>query len=278
MTHPILPQLDASTVQPTRDAIHAWSCVLGHWLKFCRVPRKHWWHSSLRPSLTGLTTGVVRAEPDFELELDLLSSRSHVRTPGTVQSIDLVGQSPAELAVSVGQALIAAGVDSAMAPANEDRSENAFVDYDRGVAADMQAAFAFVATALERFRAVIREETSPIQLWPHHFDLAMIWLPGQKIAGQDPADEESADKQMNFGFVMGDSGIEEPYFYVTAYPTPDAFLDTELPAGAKWASEGFTGAVLMWSDLIAMERPADCLHDLWTKMLDAGQRHVAADD
>ena len=34
--------------------------------------------------------------------------------------------------------------------------------------------------------------------------LAMIWLAGEKIPGQDPTDEEYSEKQMNFGFSLGD--------------------------------------------------------------------------
>ena len=44
----------------------------------------------------------------------------------------------------------------------------------------------------------------------HCFDLSMIWLPGETIPGQDPDDEENADKQMNSGFTLSDAGITEP--------------------------------------------------------------------
>ena len=59
----------------------------------------------------------------------------------------------------------------------------------------------------------------------------MVWLPGTKVAGQSLENEEHADKQMNFGFTLGDDTIHEPYFYVTAYPLPDEFAELPLPAG-----------------------------------------------
>ena len=55
------PTLDPKTLADTRDAIHAYSKVAGAWCKVYREKRKHWWHASLRPSLSGLTTGVVHA-------------------------------------------------------------------------------------------------------------------------------------------------------------------------------------------------------------------------
>ena len=55
------PALDVDAIEDTRDALHAYSRVLGDCLKASRSKRKHWWHASLRPSLTGLTTGVVHA-------------------------------------------------------------------------------------------------------------------------------------------------------------------------------------------------------------------------
>lgn len=124
------------------------------------------------------------------------------------------------------------------------------------------------------FRADIREETSPIQLWPHHFDLSILWLPGGKIPGQDPDDEENSDQQMNFGFTFGDEGIPEPYFYVTAYPLPDSLPELELPADATWHTEGFSGAIVTYRTLIETTDPAARLLDLWRVLLSAGQKHL----
>ena len=104
----------------------------------------------------------------------------------------------------------------------------------------------------------------------------MLWLPGEKIAGQDPADEEYSDKQMNFGFVLGDAGISEPYFYVTAYPTPDGLGDVPLPAGAQWRTEGFTGAVLLYRDLLHQGDPHTGLLTLWQTLLAAGRERMLA--
>lgn len=276
MTTHRFPELDSDAITATRDALHAYARVLGGWLATSRRRRKHWWHASLRPSLTGLTTGVVRAGVDFELELDFIANKLRVRTTEKVLTEDLTGQSAESLASWLDETLAAAGVDASLVPGDKVRGDQQFADYSTAQAIALQGAFASVSAALEHFRAGIREETSPIQVWPHHFDLSMIWLPGHKVPDQDPADEEYADKQMNFGFAFGDEGIEEPYFYVTAYPLPDALPKVELPEGATWKSEGFSGAVLLYKDLVAMNDPAGYLQEVWSILLAAGQTHLAS--
>lgn len=269
------PELDPDAIVETRDALHAYSRVLGDRLKSVRARRKHWWHASLRPSLRGLTTGVMHAGADFELELDLVASRLLVRMAETDLSEDLSGQSAASVASWLDEVLVANGIDPSLTPGDRPAGDREFAGYAAAQARRLQEAIASVSAALRDFRAGIREETSPVQVWPHHFDLSMIWLPGAKIPGQDPADEEHSDKQMNFGFVFGDAGIAEPYFYVTAYPLPDAMPKTKLPAGTRWRSEGFSGAVLLYRDLVGMSERAAYLQAVWSTLLDVGRLYLA---
>jgi hypothetical protein len=100
-----------------------------------------------------------------------------------------------------------------------------------------------------------------VQLWPHHFDLALLWLSGRRVPGQDPNDPEYADEQMNFGFSAGDEGIAEPYFYATAYPTPAQWTEQPLPEGARWHTAGWTGAILPYVALTEASDPQVLLLD-----------------
>jgi hypothetical protein len=108
---------------------------------------------------------------------------------------------------------------------------------------------------LKQFKAGLPGETGPVQLWPHHFDLALLWFSGRKVPGVDAADEENADEQMNFGFSTGDEGMPEPYFYVTAYPWPAGITDAPLPVGAVWYTESWKGALLPYEALVEADRP-----------------------
>jgi len=275
MTTQTFPNLDAQSIAVSRDALQSYARVLGAWLKTCRPKRKHWWHVSLRPSLNGLTTGVIHAGIDFELELNLRENLLHGWTSNDeVLTEKLHGQSAAELATNIQDFLIAAGIDNQFIPEQSQHNTNGFANYSSEHAVTLAVALNSVAVAMESFRADIREETSPIQLWPHHFDLSMLWLPGEKIPGQDPANEEYADKQMNFGFTFGDEGLPEPYFYVTAYPLPDAFAKLPLPAGTTWQTEGFSGAVLTYQSLMKSTDPENYLIELWNSLLSAGRDHL----
>ncbi len=272
------PALDPAKLDATRRAIHAYSRVAGAWGKAVRKKRKHWWHASLRPSLYGLTSGVIYGATDFEIELDLAASRICVRTCTSTFAERLTGQSSARVAGAIRNALLAAGLDQKLIPHDDLADDNEYAGYSADQANLMHRAIGSVAAELEHFRAGIREEKSPIQVWPHHFDLSMIWLPGHKVPDQDPADEEYADKQMNFGFAFGDENIPEPYFYITAYPLPDALPEIGLPEGSTWKSDGFSGAVLLYRDLVAMNEPAAYLQDLWATLLAAGQTYLAINE
>mgnify|MGYP001549189364 CR=1 FL=1 len=265
------PDLDIGPAVPTRDALHAYARVLGDWLKSCRPKRKHWWHASLRPSLTGLTTGVVHAGVNFELELDLENSRIVGQTSeGACLSDSLIGQSAADFATLVADFLTSNGIDSGLVPAGKGRGHDEVSGYSTGHAQRIGRVLSAVNGAMVEFRSGIKEEASPIQVWPHHFDLSMLWLPGEKIEGQDPENEEYSDKQMNFGFAFGDESIPEPYFYVTAYPLPDGFPRLKLPAGTEWRTGDFSGAVLLYRTLTESSDPRGYLLDLWEGLLSAG--------
>ena len=273
------PQLDETGIVDTRNALHAYARILGNYLKICRPKRKHWWHASLRPSLNGLTTGVVHADINFELELDLRQSQMCGRTSnGADFEVALQGQSAAEVARLVENFLLANGLSKNLVPEGAVGDEDiAGLVYSAEHARSIHLALNASSAAMAGFRAGISEETSPIQLWPHHFDLSMLWLPGEKIAGQDPGNEEYSDKQMNFGFTFGDEGIPESYFYVTAYPLPDGFPSLRLPAATSWRTEGFNGAVLLYRSLIESSDPNTYLLDLWSGLLSAGREQMLAD-
>ena len=178
-------------------------------------------------------------EVHFELELDLATNHLRGEIAGSDSFRQALGtQTAGELADDVRSYLLSGGVDQKFVPetgpqeGHEPLGGEIKAGYSVEIAADFSAAWRAVSAAFAEFRAGIPEETSPLMVWPGHFDLAMMWLPGEKISDQDPQDEEYSDKQMNFGFTLGDEGIPEPYFYVTAYPLADAFADLDLPAGA----------------------------------------------
>ena len=277
MTRTRFPAIDDDAIADTRGALHAYAKVLGHCLKANRPKRKHWWHASLRPSLTGLTTGLIHADIDFELTLDFRNNLLRARTAsGEAYDEPLKGQPVYQLADTVIDFLVSTGAKSSLAADLQlDRdTASQFDAYSDEQANLIGRVFGDVAAVLAEFRAEITEESSPIQVWPHHFDMSLLWLPGEKIPGQDPNNEEYSDKQMNYGFVLGDEGISEPYFYVSAYPLPEQLAGIELPPGVSWETTAFNGALLTYKTLLQSSDPQALLLDWWRVMLHAGHEFM----
>ena len=70
----------------------------------------------------------------------------------------------------------------------------------------------------------------PVCCWPHHFDLDTLVTvaPGHTTG---------------IGFEPGDDYYDEPYFYVSIYPAPDAMTLPALPAIGHWHTKHFTAAI-----------------------------------
>jgi hypothetical protein len=64
----------------------------------------------------------------------------------------------------------------------------------------------------------------------------MLWFSGHEIDESQP--------HLNFGFAPHSPGLDFPYLYAYAYPYPDRYQPPEMPEGAVWHTQGWTGAVL----------------------------------
>ena len=266
------PPLLLSSWQPTRDTLNIYAKIIGKVRRALTPHQKHWWHVSLRTTATGLTTTPMPAGAlSVEIRLDLVNHLLIVENSrGEVWHCKLEGQSPAQFCATVLTVLQHMGVT-----ADIDRSE--FADdephsYDPLAVTHFWQTLTQIDGRLKEFKGEQRRETSPVQIWPHHFDLSMIWLSGRLVPDTDPEDEEYSDEQMNFGFSTGDEGIPEPYFYITAYPMPAGLTETQLPPDAQWLTEGFMGAVMMYAALVDTNNPGEKLLDFWRTVHKSGSQ------
>lgn len=97
------------------------------------------------------------------------------------------------------------------------------------------AYYAFGAEVLGRLLAEAGpdDEPTPVRLWPEHFDIAI------------ELGSERQGVRANYGFSPGDEGHAEPYLYVGPW---SAAVD-----GGLWNAQGFAGAELAYSELVAAE-------------------------
>jgi hypothetical protein len=85
------------------------------------------------------------------------------------------------------------------------------------------------------------EDATPIHIWPHHFDMAiLIDVPGKK-------DGES--RTIGVGLSPGDENYPEPYWYVSPYPYPPTDNLPLLKGQGTWHTQQWVGAILTASQL-----------------------------
>ena len=269
MTQSVFPLLQADDLHPSRDRIHVYSQLLGAVRRALTPPQKHWWHISLRAAASGLTTTPIPYDDmTFEMLLDFTTHEFCLSSnEGDWWNMTLRGQSGRDFAEETLGALRTLGVH---VPIDLDKYDAPRGNYDTTVVEDYWRAASQIDILLKQFKGELREETSPVQLWPHHFDFSLVWFSGRHVPGQDPADPYNADEQMAFGFSTGDSGTREPYFYITAYPWQDALQQTDLPPGAQWHTDGWNGALLMYQTLTESEQPKEQLLEFWRTVQQAG--------
>lgn len=264
------PPLVLEDWRETRDALHAYARVIGSIRRGMTPFAKHWWHITLSVSARGLTTTPIPANgATFELVLNPMQGQLELSTSeGREARIPFHGQSQRALYGAIVASLGELGVRCSVQLEPADTS----YEYLPDAAAQFWCALTQIDTIYKEFKGGLREETGPVHIFPHHFDISLNWFSGRLVQGADPSDAEAADEQMNFGFVTGDESIAEAYFYATAYPKPATLTDAPLPDGAYWHTEGFTGAILMYDQLVGANDPRSMLLGFLQKVQQAGSR------
>lgn len=190
----------------------------------------------------------------FRGEPDPSGRRLEFDPVGLVYRMSGPGDASAEFALR-GRSLDEAFSWLASLPGEEDRlelgepdvpshpvSSGGVFDPDAGDVAELAAWFHGAHVALEGVRAA-HPTASPVRIWPHHFDIAVL------ITLDSPDVEPDAEKarSVGAGMVPGDTTYGEPYWYVTPWPypaNPDLSALPSLPSGATWHTEGWIGGVL----------------------------------
>jgi hypothetical protein len=256
------PALTDERLPQTRDALHAFARLLGAYASALAPGRKHWWHISLKPAAGGFRTGLLAGSGKlFELALTFEPPEIELIIAGEKrQTWPLQGKSARSMRRQLDAALARHGIAVEL---EESRIGAARDAIDPGCASRLGQVYGQLTQCFARFRSILAVETSPIQLWPHHFDLAMLVLPGRKIPRQDPANEELSDEQLNLGFVPGDEGISAPYFFITHYAQASRLAEVPLPDEARLHTKGWTGILLDYETFRNAPAPETLLMGMW---------------
>lgn len=247
------PKLEYKQIHSTLGTIHNYAKFLGAIRSSMTPKQKDYWHISLSTAPAGFrTTPIPTPEGNtFEILLNLVSDYLSITTSkGYCWSMMLSGQSLDIFSRDVISELNNLGINPDIDL--EKFQDQSYLDYDPETASEIFRAYSVIDMVFKEFKGSLTLETSPVQLWPHHMDIAFTCYPGV-------ANEKI--KQIGSGYLLGDSSIEEPYFYITAYPELEEYSDIELIDRAYWNIEGWQGVVLKYADLKSINDPKKVLLD-----------------
>jgi hypothetical protein len=239
-----LPELIYDKLAPTCDYLREVALTLGSLQRAFLPKDPRDWQHGLEVNLRGLVTQrfMVNGTPT-QASLDML--RQKVRLSG--QAWALGEYTPPEIFNTI-QAWLetqAVKVDLIRPKFSADSSR-----YSRHQADLYMTALWWMDQQFRWLKNNTNEGlTSPVLLYPHHFDLSLVWFP------------HSDDRQLAVGFSPGDDVIAEPYVYITAYPEPAGFKKLALPKEAYYQSSGFHGVILPYAQLSVSPEPVKLLRD-----------------
>lgn len=240
MTYNSLPAQSA-----TVTSLQAYSRILGSIRGAQSEPHPRWWHASLHITADGLATGEFPLG-DSKGWLVLDPAGRSVRGTGVDGSFEVELNRSASV---VGREIL----DKLGAPVDLDpeRWDAISADtYDTAEAAGYHQALLSARDTLAGYAATIEGEVGPINFWPHHFDIAFEWFSEAVEVYNEEDGPKEYNKQIGFGFSPADEVDAQPYFYANPWPFDESFRSIELPSGASWHEEGWSGGFLPYSAVV----------------------------
>jgi len=188
-------------------------------------------------------SGLLRAAMVFEgielLVIDGGRERSSMRLAGHTlqQSLSWLGRA----LTGEGAALVLPEHEMPSHPVDEG---GVFSDAGAPARAELDAWF---SNAFRLIQETVADESSasPVRCWPHHFDVASLITLDAGVGAEEA-------RSIGVGFSPGDGSYDQPYFYVTPWPYPDATHLPSLAGGMGWHTSGWTGAVLTAERLLSV--------------------------
>ncbi len=282
-----LPDLPLEPWENTKITLHLYLQIIGK-VKLAMAPRKnHWWHITLLPHPTGLTTGWVPLDSgSFQITMNFVAHQCELTySSGDISTITLMdGLSVAAFYQKLMDDLKQHGVSPDIIPKPYDHpckepfaTCDQYHHYDARFVENYHQVLSFVASVFEKFRGKFLGKVSPVQLYWHHMDLAVTRFNGKK--GPMPSPESTkADRDayshevISAGFWAGDENVRGAAFYSYTFPSPDGIEKQPLsPGKAQWdMSSGSPMAILMYDDLIKESDPESALIEFLESSYQAG--------
>jgi hypothetical protein len=250
---PDLSQLD---LQPTTEALHLWSQIVGK-IRLSLTPwTNHSWHVPLYVSARGLSTGLIPAGPHaFDIAFDLIGDALIIRdTSGREKRVALTKQSVATFYANTVQALNDLGFDIHLDPmpcelpeAVPFHSDDVVRAYDGKTARTYWLALVQTHRVFHIFRTRFVGKCSPIHMFWGSFDLAVTRFSGRKAPPHpggvphmpDAVARDAYNQEVSSaGFWPGSGAVKTPSYYSYTYPAPNGFSEARAqPDAAVYDAE-----------------------------------------
>jgi hypothetical protein len=253
--------------EETRDTLSGYAKAIGAIPWVLAEPHPKWWHISLKIINDGLQTDEMKVPSSkgetFNIRLDFEEHAVIIKTStARVEKIRLRdGASNQEFSNKLLDKLKALGIKGDFDPSKFEGTSA--TEYDPAHARAYQQALSLAGHVLQTHKEKLSGETGPVQLWPHHFDLAFEWFGTRTVPFEEEGKTVEYPSQINFGFSPGDSGHPTPYFYSNPWPFEKSLETLPLPKGASWNTEGWEGSLLSYETLVTAPNPAELLLDYY---------------
>ena len=234
--------------EDTRATLQAYSHAVAALSRAHIVAHDKWWHIALKVEPEGLTTKPIPL-PDGStatIRMDHLTHEVVLESTGGQRwtwPMD-AGLTATELGDALIDAATELGLDGEYERGKFENDEPR--PYDAKAATDFYEILLVVNGVLAEHRARLEGEVSPIQLWPHGFDLSFEWFGTRVERLEEDGEVVEYPSQLNLGFFPGG----EPYFYSNPWPfDADVLVNNPLPAGSEWYMEDWQGTRLLYHEL-----------------------------
>lgn len=236
---------------PTRDTLHLYSQAVDVFPRAHAGPHPRWWHIGLRWQPDGFASAEMPLPGGgaWRLFMNFRTHRIELYARGAVvASWDMTsGQTSTALGGALMAAVAARGLEG-----EYDRARFESIAprvYDKARVAAWFAAVSLAHEVFEARRAAVGGETSPVHLWPHHFDLSTEFFGTRMVETEEHGQVQTFPAQLNLGFSTGDASHPEPYFYSNPFPFDEEVTRKPLPEGARWHTASWQGSLLPYGEV-----------------------------
>jgi len=245
----VFPSLNDFTA--TRRTLQLYSRAVAAIPRAYAEPHPQWWHVSLNVRPDGLVTDTIVLPDGVEMQLKMDLEQHEILLVKGTEVLRIWDMATGLTSTTLGDQII--NTVEALGLTGGDYGREKFADdeipaYDPDSAAKFLIALTNADRIFKAHSASLSGKVSPVQLWPHGFDLAFEWYGTRVQIYEEHGAVQEAPAQLNLGFYPEDTG--NAYFYSNPWPfEADILLDKPLPEGASWHTEGWQGATLPYAEL-----------------------------